>query len=83
MIRFDSISAWQLSNGKAAYDIPPRISYLQRDDFSFVVLRFSPRFHFKVSLNILDDGFKFLGPFRPPIDFEYFPNIHLFSEQVR
>lgn len=34
VIRFDSISAWQLSNGEAAYDIPPRISYLQRDDFS-------------------------------------------------
>lgn len=45
MIRFDSISAWRLSNGEAAYDIPPRISYLQRDDFSFVVVRFanSPR----------------------------------------
>lgn len=61
MIRFDSISAMkrgkQLTTFRQGYRI-----YKERDDFSFVrTIRNDsfPLFHFKVSLNTLDDGFKF------------------------
>lgn len=78
VIRFDSISAWQLSNGEAAYDIPPRISYLQRDDFSlrrsYDSQILSRGFISKSLWTSLITVLNFPSPggrsFRPPIDFE-------------
>lgn len=39
------------------------------------IRKFSPRFHFKVSLNILDDGFKFLPNVIDLLSRGHFPNI--------